>query len=209
MEYTQAEVRKIIAIDGRKLVLNETLKFHHYGQLETYYPPWQPNGVVLNERAEVIRLTRNILIQGDSDVVPDYKNHAGAIGGHFMVGMTDPTIRPISQAYLSNVEFNRMGKTGFNGRYPVHLHLLDNASGQYIKNVSVHHSFQRCFTIHATSNLDVKDNSCFDHFGHGLFLEEGSEMGNTFDHNIVAGTKAINGSIALLATDVDHAASFW
>ncbi|MDG2417709.1 MAG: T9SS type A sorting domain-containing protein, partial [Saprospiraceae bacterium] len=60
---------------------------------------------------------------------------------------------------------------------------------QYFKNSSVHHSFNRAITIHGTSYVNVENNFFYDHIGHGVFLEDGSERFNTIRDNVVLLTK--------------------
>ena len=69
-------------------------------------------------------------------------------------------------------------------RYPVHWHLAGDKSGDFLRDSSIHHSFQRCVTVHGTHNVEIANNVCFDHFGHGYFLEDGDETGNAFLDNL-------------------------
>jgi len=78
-----------------------------------------------------------------------------------------------------------MGQALAMGRYPIHWHLAGNASGQYVRNASLHSNFQRCATVHGTSDVELADNVCHDTFGHAFYLEDGIETGNIFRHNLV------------------------
>ncbi|MGB0258200.1 MAG: right-handed parallel beta-helix repeat-containing protein, partial [Coraliomargarita sp.] len=114
-------------------------------------------------------------------------------------------------------EFYRMGQTGVMGRYPVHWHLLTNqAQGQYVRNSSIHHSFSRAVTIHGTDYLTVEDNFCYDHIGHGIFLEDGAERFNVIRNNVVLLTRRPEPGDELTPSDNSHdevqnrtPASFW
>jgi cell migration-inducing and hyaluronan-binding protein len=33
-------------------------------------------------------------------------------------------------------------------RYPMHFHLLGEGAGMYIKNASIHDTYNRCVTVH-------------------------------------------------------------
>lgn len=70
------------------------------------------------------------------------------------------------------------------GRYPFHWHRNGNSNGQYIKNSAIHDTFSRCVTIHETNNALVQNNVCYNHNGHGYFLESGNEVGNSFIDNV-------------------------
>ena len=98
-------------------------------------------------------------------------------GGHVMA-MTG------AKLYLSGVELNRMGQRGRLARYPVHWHMMGSLQGQCVAQSSIHHSHNRCVTVHASHQAVVKDNVCFDHVGHGFFLEDGVEEGNVFAGNL-------------------------
>lgn len=154
---------------GRDLQLTAPLGFPHYGSTSTYSTA--SGSFTLDERSEVGLLSRNIRIEGDLSSDSSFK------GGHLMsmVG---------SQTHVSGVELFRMGRLGELARYPFHWHLVGDAPGQYLRNSSVHRSYNRCVTVHGTNQTRVEDNVCHDFVGHGYFLENGSERLNLFDHNL-------------------------
>jgi hypothetical protein len=69
-------------------------------------------------------------------------------------------------------------------RYPIHWHLVGDAKGQYIKNASIHDTYNRCVTVHGTNNLRVENNVTYNAVGHCFFLEDGIERGNQFVKNL-------------------------
>lgn len=172
----QAEKRAVSAISTDKKVLSFTggLSYMHYGQLQNYTSPSRT--FTLDERAEVAVLTRNLYVKGDLD------SETNGIGGHIMV-MNG------GKSYISNVELYRMGQRKMIGRYPFHWHKTGNVAGQYIKNTSIHHSFNRVVTVHSAQNAWIENNVGYDHVGHGFFLEDGDETGCTFKNNLGILTK--------------------
>jgi len=83
-----------------------------------------------------------------------------------------------------------MGQRGLVGRYPFHWHMLANdGAGQYVKNCVIQNSFNRMITIHGTHYTEVRGNVGYDHIGHGVFLEDGSEQFNIISENLVALSK--------------------
>jgi len=158
----------IQSLSGTQLTLNRPLQFRHHGETQVYFT--QVGNKLLDERAEVANLTRNILIQGEGAI-------SNELGGHVMVMKG-------GAAYIDSVEFFQMGHAGFLGRYPFHWHLVGNARGQYIRNSSIHQSFQRCVVIHQTNQAEVSDNVCFSYKGHGFMLEDGNEVNNTLNRNL-------------------------
>lgn len=95
-----------------------------------------------------------------------------------------------------------MGQKSLIGRYPMHWHMVAEAgAGQYFKDSVVHRSFNRAITIHGTESTLVENNFCYDHIGHGLFLEDGSERFNIIRRNVVLGTKRPAPGEEILDTD--------
>ncbi len=178
----QAETRVITAVSADRLTVSFTqgLQWMHYGQLQNYSNATR--SFSLDERAEVGLLSRRIKIQGDA-----VSENAG-FGGHMMAMKCDCGPTP-GKGWIQGVELYRMGQKSALGRYPWHWHNAGDVSGQYIKGCSIHHSFNRVITVHNSNNAVVQDNVGYDHIGHGYFLEDGSETGNTFRHNLGVLTK--------------------
>ena len=165
MKQDDAEARTVKAVDGATLVLDAPLTAVHYGQRDTIA------GRVVDLRAEVALLTRNIVLRGDS------LSEIGGHGGHVLVHAG-------GAAHLDGVELYRMGQKGALARYAFHWHMAGHVTGQFVRRSSVWHSFNRCFTIHGTHDALLEDNVCYDHIGHGYFMEDGIETGNTLRHNL-------------------------
>ncbi len=162
----QAERRTIAAISGNKITLDKPLDFMHFGKI-TFN---------VDERGEVANLTRNIKIQASEDAAQTF------FGGHIMA-------MPSSHMYVEGVELNRMGQNLTLARYPIHWHLVGDAQGQYIKNASIHDTYNRCVTIHGTNFVHVENNVTYNTVGHCFFLEDGIEHGNQFVHNLAIQVK--------------------
>src|SRR5690606_12601220 len=163
----QAETRRIAAISGNRITLDEPLKYMHYGEV-TY-------GV--DQRGEVGLLTRNIKVQASEDA------EASFFGGHIMAMVT-------SKMYVEGVELHRMGQNLELARYPIHWHLVGDAGeGQYIRNSAIHDTFNRCVTVHGTNYLQIENNVTYNNVGHCFFMEDGIETGNAFIRNLAIQTK--------------------
>jgi hypothetical protein len=148
----------------------------------SYTPPAAPAPTVLDERAAVANLSRNIVIQGADDA---HWAQSG-FGAHVMV----MDLR--SKVVIDGVEFRRVGQAGQVGRYPFHWHMLSyvngvmvgDAVGHVIRNSSVWNSSNRCIVVHGTNGTQVRDNVCHDIKGHAFFLEDAVERRNVFQGNI-------------------------
>jgi hypothetical protein len=162
----QAERRTITRVSGNTISFAEPLEYMHYGEI-TF-------GV--DERGEVANLTRNIKIQASEDATGSY------IGGHIMA-------MGGSKAYVDGVELYRMGQHLTLARYPMHFHILGDARGQYIRNASIHDTYNRCVTVHGTNDLRIENNVTYNTVGHCFFMEDGIETGNAFVRNLAIQTK--------------------
>jgi cell migration-inducing and hyaluronan-binding protein len=162
----QAERRTISAISGNTITLNQKLEYMHFGKIT----------FDVDERGEVSMITRNIKLQASADAEQSF------YGGHVMAMAT-------SKMFVEGVEFNRMGQNLTLARYPIHWHLIGDAQGQYIKNASIHDTYNRCVTVHGTNFLRIENNVTYNTVGHCFFLEDGAEHGNEFVHNLAIQTK--------------------
>jgi cell migration-inducing and hyaluronan-binding protein len=185
----QAEEFTITAVSGAQVTLNAPLKYMHWGVIQNF------GGQTMDERAEVGLLSHNITIQGDSGSVTN------GFGGHTMIMAGSTT-------HLSNVEFFHMGQKRTLARYPLHWHMASDATGSYIRDSSIHNSFNRCLTIHGTNNLQIKAVVAYDTIGHCFFMEDGVETGNVLEQNLGILTRSPRGQ-GLLGSDNRSPATFW
>ena len=162
----QAERRTVTAVSGNAITLDKPLKYMHFGKI-TF-------GV--DERGEVGMLSRNIKIQASEDAEKTY------FGGHIMAMAG-------SRMFISGIELNRMGQNMHLARYPIHFHILGDGDGQYVENTSIHDTYSRCLTVHATNNLRIQNNVTYNTVGHCYFMEDAVEHGNQFIHNLAMLTK--------------------
>jgi hypothetical protein len=166
----------------------------------TFTPTHVDTPTVLDERATVIHLTRNIVIQGKDDT----SWSTDKFGGHTMVEPPAEVIAPAdpvpsSAAWrVEGVEFRRMGQQHFKGRYPIHFHMLSfgqygnsdsgveygdvPAGAIYVRDCSVWDSSQRAVVIHGTCGVEVDSVVAYDIEAHAFFEEEGSEERNTINN---------------------------
>src|SRR5688500_4207524 len=163
----QAERRTISAVRGNTITVDRKLDYMHFGKIT----------FDVDERGEVGLLTRNIKLQASADA-----EQAPYFGGHVMA-------MGASKMFVEGVEFNRMGQNLTLARYPIHWHLVGDATGQYIRNSGIHDTYNRCVTVHGTNNLQVENNVTYNTVGHCFFLEDGIETGNQYIRNLAIQTK--------------------
>ncbi|QSQ17656.1 G8 domain-containing protein [Myxococcus landrumensis] len=178
LDWNEAEQRTIATVHpgGTRVTLSSALSFAHSGVVKTFSSPTRSWTADL--RAEVGLLTHNIVVKGHATLA-----NASGFGGHIMV-------MDKSRAYVSGVELANMGQKAKLGRYPFHWHMLaELGEGQYFRSSSVHHSYNRAITIHGTESTRVENNFFYDHIGHGVFLEDGSERFNVIKGNVTLLTR--------------------
>ena len=190
-DHNHSEYRKIVAVssDNKTLTLNSSLIYRHYGQTETY------GSFKVPMQAEVALLSRNILFRGSIDDVSADDRY----GAHIMLHL------PGAIGRFSYVEFTQVGQGFIIGRYPMHFHMIDDASDSYCIGNAVHHSNARVVAIHDTHFLTVKKNVGYRIYGHSYFIEDGIETNNLLEDNLGISTIQI---WTLINTDVT-AATFW
>jgi cell migration-inducing and hyaluronan-binding protein len=191
-EPTQSETVRVTRVVGRTVSIAAPLKYPHWGTLQRY------GNRVLDERAEVGLLSRDIVIQGDA------AGERAGFGAQVMA-MPGSTVR------VRGVTLYRMGKRGTLRRYPIHFHMMGNARGSYLRDSSIDHSFNRGITVHGTHNLVVAGNVIHDVVGHAVFLEDGIERGSAFVGNLSVRTIRPKKEQRLLPSDTDGngPAAFW
>jgi len=171
----------------------------------------------IDERAFVVNLTRNIIVQGANDSAWS----TSKFGAHCMfMGRT-------SNIKLDGVQFRRVGQAGAIGRYPIHWHMMSynmpsgmNApsdgtflgavvGSHYVKNCAVVESGQRMVVIHGTHGVTCDSNVGFDITGHAIFLEDGAEQDNTITDNTIIKVRAPTSGNKLLLHDVATSDASW
>ena len=161
-----AEEATIKAISGNQVTLVAPLKYSHWCQQQNYTAT-----ISMTECGEVGLLNRNIVVQGDVGSITN------GFGGHIMVMQG-------GIAKLGGVELYRMGQKGTVGRYPMHWHMVGNAPGQFLADSSIHHAYNRFFSIHGTHQVQILRNVGYETIGHGFYLEDGIEQNNALVGNL-------------------------
>ncbi|AKJ31141.1 G8 domain-containing protein [Caldimonas brevitalea] len=199
---TATERLTLSAAGGTQLTLSTPLAKFRWGRLQyvtdhgmsltedpSFVPPASPAPTVLDERAAVGNLSRNIVLQAPDDEA--WRN--SGFGVHVMI------MNLASKVVVDGVEIRRAGQAGVVGRYPFHWHMLSydeqgqlrgDAAGHVIRNSSVWDSSQRCIVVHGTNGVQVLHNICHDIAGHAFFLEDAVERRNVFEGNLALKMRA-------------------
>ena len=200
----EPERMTILSVDNKLpllpvVTLSSPLLYTHYGDVETY-----GTSDTIDMRAEVILLTRNIVIQGDPDTSDNEQ-----YGSHIMLTSMsmDMNLASSNPFYgkLAYIEVKKAGQAFQLGRYPIHFHMIGDVSGSYVKGCSIHDTFNRAITVHGVKNFLLDSNVGYNSMGHMFFIEDGVETNNIFLNNVGILSRA---SFALLNTDYTPA-TFW
>lgn len=195
---------KSIDATGKKVILDSTtpLKFYHFGGLapsaDSFNDDYTTNYGV-DERSEVGLITRNIRLTTEISSKADSIH----FGGNIMI------MNGYSKAVIQGVEIEKFGQP-VEGKYPIHFHMAGNtptAANTIINSNSIHHTFNKCLTIHSTNGLNIENNVCARNIGHSFFLETGSEIDNSFESNLVMGAMA--SSFVIPADSANVSIKFW
>ena len=190
-DYTEAEELTMVELVSPRVIrVTPPLRHAHESRI---VPAGQWGHSDVDLRCEVGLLSRNVVVQGDDNSpAQQYGCHnVAAHGGFFR---------------YENIEVRRCGQAYNLGRYSTHMHML-GATGatSYVRHNSIHDSFQRMTTVHATHHTTVEGNFGYNIMGHSLFLEDGVERFNVIQNNLIASTVRCYGC---LSSDVKPA-SFW
>lgn len=177
------EERKLASTSSNTLKLDAPLKFSHYADEKEGF------------QGEVVNLTRNVIVES--------ADPAG-VRGHTMFHKN-------SAGSISYAEFRHLGKQDVLGRYSLHFHLCGNTMrGSSVIGASIWDSHNRWITIHGTDNLVIRDCVGFKSFGHGYFLEDGTETNNILDNNMAIAAKPGKPlKNQVIPFDLNLGAGFW
>jgi len=179
----------ISAVNGQRVTLAAPLRYSHWGIKQTVA------GKTVDERGEVGLLTRNVQFRGDDACA------STGFCAH-IIAFKGGTMR------VEGVALSLVGQKFALARYPIHWHVADDVTGQYARNNSIYKSFNRCITVHGSHAASVEGNVCHDHLGHGFFLEDGVEHGNSIVGNLGVLGRVPAANERLLPSD-SRPATFW
>ena len=171
----EAEEVTVTASNGRRVEFTPALEHPHIGRVQDY------EGKTVDMRAEVGLLNRNIVVRGDGtgETFRDEDTGFTAGFGAHAIFRDEASVR------IEGVEFTNSGQSGKAGRYAAHWHLAGDHEGDYLRDSSFHHSFQRAAVLHQTNFVTVEDNVAY-HVGNHAYIpaEDGNEDGNVFRRNL-------------------------
>ena len=124
-------------------------------------------------------------------------------GGHVIV-------RKAARAWFFHTEFVHMGQFGILGRYPLHIHLAEEAGANFVASFnSIYDSFSRFVTIHDTNQATFNSNVMHLARGHGVCFEDGGEVNCEMLNNLAVDViPIVNRAERLVPTD-HRPSAYW
>lgn len=116
--------------------------------------------------SEVLLLGRNVTVRG-----------AGEGLGSGVIAINRATVD------VSNVAFEKLGRKGAEGRYPL---FLDGLTAPRVRGSLIRSSGNRCVSLRQVTGAQVEGNVAFGAYGHCFMTEDGAETGNAFTGNLAA-----------------------
>ncbi len=204
----ESEFVQIKSIDtegsGSIITLEQPLVHYHFGGHDPGRPSAEnykagpDKNYGIDERAEVGLISRNIKFTSTS-------SNANSIhwGGEIRI------LQGFEEATIEGVELEKFGKDQL-GSYPIHFHMADEDGRQakghsHIRSNSIHHSYNKCITIHDTSGITVEDTVCARIVGHIFYQEMGTEKKISYRSNLGLGAMSNNFGI----TSPEAQREFW
>ncbi len=165
------------------------LRHYHFGSPDPGWPSkanfdaGKETNYGVDERAEVGLISRSIMLTAkmpDAETTNDEEEKNLAWGGEtrFCAGF--------AEAKMQGVEIDRFGKDQL-GSYPIHMHMAGDvpAGAALINANSIHHSYNKCVTVHMTNDVKFSNNVCARIVGHIFYDEKRKDPStNTGDQNI-------------------------
>lgn len=199
-EFVQIDAIEAGANDGSIVRLKQPLRHYHFGGADPGKPGASNYGAGaatnfgVDERSEVGLISRSIRLTAETPAVDTAqekgvaKDPAQHWGGEIMI------MEGFKEVHIQGVELEKFGKAR-RGSYPIHFHLAGNAAGKdehgnprhLVDSNSIHHSYNKCVTVHKTQNLSVTNNVCARAVGHLFYQEIAQETGGEFRGNLGIG----------------------
>ena len=77
-------------------------------------------------------------------------------------------------------------------------------SGSYVKDCSIHNSFNRAINIHDSHNILIENNVIYNTKGASIYLEDGIETGNILQYNLLVFVKSSSRYLTLNLFSIIH-----
>jgi len=177
------------------ITLSETIKHTYRADFEG----GKYTGTAALISAEVVNLSRNIIITGDDfqhiqcrgdlpESVPGEQTsvqgcRCSSFRSRCTMGLhTMQTHGGVTR--ITNTRVEKCGQRGVEGKYCFHFHKMGSCPDCLFKGNAIENSQQRGIIVHGTHDTRVEDNVLYNVRGAGVYLEDGNEMWNRIEYNV-------------------------
>ena len=186
----ETEFNRIKQINGTAIVLEYPLTYYHFGGPDPTKSDYRTAGRDLNwgvdERAEVGLISRNIELREVQSGAPQDHWGGETIIRAGLQGSLDPGRRVRVHGQAQSRQLSGALPPGRQDRHESGRQtVLFNAN-------SIHHSYNKCITVHSTQNLVLQNNVCARAVGHLFYQEVDDEEDITFQYNLGLGAMSNN-----------------
>ncbi len=187
-EFVQIKTIDPVEGAGSVVTLVQPLRHYHFGGADPGVPSPANYGAGktvnfgVDERSEVGLISRSITFTArtpataNADPTDQNRHWGGEI--RILAGYTEASVQ--------GVELEKFGKARL-GSYPIHFHMAGAAGPHLIDSNSIHHSYNKCVTIHMTQGVSITNNVCARAVGHLFYQEMADEKGGKFIGNLGIG----------------------
>ena len=149
--------------------------------------------------AEVIHLTRNVIVTGDDfrhidcdptlEVVEFEMSNRGC---HCRPGVRSKCTMGLHTIHMfsggiskyKHIRVEKCGQRGILGKYCMHFHLTGDSPNFELVGNAIEYSQQRAINIHGTHRSKIEFNVMTDVRGSAMYVQDGNEMYNRFLYNV-------------------------
>jgi plastocyanin len=182
-----------------------------FGATFEYIQRQEPGRRVASVRsAEVIHLTRSVVLTGDDFRQIDCDPSLSAGGGGNNAGISDQGclckdgLRTKctmglhmahmygGSSHIFHMRIEKCGQQGVLGKYCSHLHLLGDSPSSVFEGNAVEYAHQRGYNIHGTHRSTFRFNVASDVRGANFYVEDGNEMWTNLEYNVAVCPYALN-----------------
>lgn len=225
-EPNEAEIRKIVAISGNQITLNQSLNYDHVVHPFLENSDWSGShdpaveGGDLNSKfwwgdgghlaPEVGLLSRNIVIQGGND--PSEPQEFHHYGCRILIGRYTDNYgdQQVGRAQIDSVELRYCGQGGyFSPRDPryslVFKDLKDDGENSYVRRSSIHHGYNTAIGVHSSNNIVLSSNVIYRTTDSSVKL---GGVGNTITDTLAILTSTVQPNSPKDNHAVDYPATF-
>lgn len=196
-EFVQIDAVTATSGDTSIVTLRQPLRHYHFGGKnpglagKDSYRVGADRNFGVDERTEVGLISRSITLTARTPAAPPPIRPASApVDPYLHWGGEIRILDGFTEVGIQGVELEKFGKARL-GSYPIHFHLANDAVGKHlVDSNSIHHSYNKCVTVHQTQGVTISNSVCARAVGHLFYQEIAKEQGGSFKGNLGIGAQS-------------------